>query len=447
MTGRAAEGRGSEATPDDLVARVASATCGARTSGRGIGLELETFPVTRAARSRRLRLDQPVDGVAATRTILAGAADDVAVEGASLSVEPGGQVEVATGCCQQVPDALEQLDRVTARLSARFHAYGAQLRTAGLDVWHDVAGVPQQLDQPRYRAMDAYLSRRHRDGRLMMRHTAALQLNLDLGDGACRDARWQVANLLSPLATATFAASPGTVGGRRVVSRRAVAWSRLDPTRTGFPPGVTTGTGTLEQQVVALAEGADVLLVRTPSGRAEPGRPGWRFGSWLRDGHPRYGRPSLADVDEHLTTLFPEVRARGFVELRGIDAGPPATRTAAVLLLAGAVLDDAARDAIRGVLEPHRASLPSLADRARTVGLADPALCALAVAVWSYARDGAARLPGVGATHLAQVDRFIDRHTVRGRCPADELADLLAHDPAGAARWATEPLPTASEVS
>lgn len=438
--------RAEAASWDDLVAQVAEATCGARTSGSGVGLELELLPVTRASPTQRLRLDRPVGEVPATRALIEAAREDAAAAGATLSVEPGGQVEIATGCCQQVPDAIDQLERVAGRLASRFHDARAQLVAAGMDVWHDLAEVPQQLDHPRYRAMDAYLAARSGDGPLMMRHTCALQINLDLGTDERREDRWQVANLLAPVATATFASSPGTLRGRPVRSRRAAAWSHLDPTRTGFPAGIIRGEGRLEDHVVELAWDADVLLVRTPDGDAHPGRPGWRFGDWVTHGHPRHGWPTRQDVAEHLTTLFPEVRARGFIELRGIDAVPARFRSAVVLLIAGAVVDDAARSAIRGLLEPHRARLPRLNTQAWSAGLTDPATCALAVEVWSYARAGAARLPGVAGHHLAAIDAYIDRFTVRGRCPADELAELLAGDRAAALRWATEPLPTVSEV-
>lgn len=440
-------GRAGAASREDVTARVAAATCGAGTTGTGVGLELELFPVTSSDPSRRLRLHRAIAGRPPVAELLRAARADAAVDGATLTVEPGAQVEVATGCCQRPTDALDQLERVTGRLAGRFHAHGARLLAVGHDVWHPLADVPQQLARPRYRAMDAYLAARSPDGPRMMRHTAALQVNLDLGVGPDREERWQVCNLLAPLTTATFATSPAPWRGGTVRSRRALSWRRLDPTRTGVPAGVVHGRGTLEEHVFELAWHADVLLLPTADGDARPGVPGWTFADWVRDGHPQVGSPTDADVDEHLTTLFPEVRARGFVELRGLDALPARHRRAAVLLLAGAVLDPRARAAIRAVLEPHRSRLPSLLSHAARVGLSDPRLCAMAVEVWSYARDGAARLPGVAGRDVAAIDRFVDLYTVRGRCPADELAELLVRDPVAARRWATEPIPTVTEVS
>jgi glutamate--cysteine ligase len=425
-----------------VAAIVADLVSGRATTGSGVGLELELLPVTRASPTRRLRLDEPVGGSRSVAEIVAAARGDAAACGSSFTVEPGGQLEIATSCCQRVPDAIDELERTAGRLAAHADAAAAVLLAAGLDVWHDVATVPQQLSTARYQRMDAHLAARGDDGRLMMRHTCALQVNLDLGVGALADGRWLVANLLAPLATATFAASPAVVDGRAVRSRRSLAWQVLDPTRTGFPPGVLTGRGQVTDHVLELALAADVMLVPPPPGRVG----GWTLDDWVAGGHPRLGWPTEADVREHLTTLFPEVRARGYLELRAIDAVPAAFRRALVLLVAGAILDDTARDAILGLLEPHRAALPSLARRCATDGLSDPRMCALAVEVWAYARDGAARLPGVTRKDVGAIERYVDRFTVRGRAPADELAELLARDPRLALDWAAEPLPTTAEV-
>jgi glutamate--cysteine ligase len=290
-----------------------------------------------------------------------------------------------------------------------------------------------------------------------MRDTCALQVNVDLGGPGERAERWLVANLVAPLACATFAASPTP----DAVSARARTWQRLDPTRTGFPPALVDGSSTDPvAQVSQAALGADVLLLRrddpSPDGRRRaggqgpgrpcwvPGRPGWRFADWLRDGHPDHGAPTEEDLRYHLTTLFFEVRPRGFLELRTIDALPASMRAVPVVLLAGLLDDARARAHVRQMLEPYRARLPALWRRAASTGVADPALCALAVETWSFALQGAGRLPvaQLPAGGLAQAEAFLDRLTLRGRCPADELGAALADGPGRALAWATQPLPT-----
>lgn len=441
---------------DRARAAVTTAVASAPGSGHGIGLEVEFFPVHVAAASRRVPLDPHPESPVALRTILA---DDLEAParsrwlppGVTLSVEPGGQLEVSTACCDSVDAVVAQATATIDRLAGLLAGHDVTLAAAGMDLWHDIGSVPQQLTVPRYPAMASYFQSRGPAGALMMRHTCALQLTLDLGPaGWVRDERWLVANLLAPVATATFATSPSRDGAVR--SRRSVAWQQVDPTRTGFPRLLLEGRGTLEDQLLRAALDADVLLVQADTdpaldgpARAEPGLPGWRFADWVESGHPRFGWPTRDDLAGHLTTLFHEVRARGPIEIRSIDALPDPWRAVPVVLYAGALFDDTARGRIREVLQRHRASLPRLLSRAAHAGVSDPSLCALAVEVWSFALEGAQRLAGVGSEHLATVERFLDRYTLRGRCVADDIADRMAADPADALRWVSSPRHAATE--
>jgi glutamate--cysteine ligase len=361
----------------------------------------------------------------------------VAAPRGRFTVEPGGQVEHATAVHPTAAGAVGELERGWARLAHAFGPWGVALASAGMDVWHDPSTVPQQLAEPRYLAMAAYLAQRGPQGHTMMCHTCSLQVNLDLGPPDVAADRWLVANLAAPIVKATFACSPvpGAVCGR------ALAWLVLDPTRTGVPRLLTAGVIDPVTQLVDFALSADVLLIRTPDGGAVPGRPGWTFGDWLRDGHPEHGRPSSADLTYHLTTLFPEVRARGFLELRSADALPSRWRSVPVTLLTGLLYDDRARANVGRVLQRHRRRLPALLKRAATIGVADPELCALTVETWSLALAGAYRLSGYFRPgDLGRAEAFLDRFTLRGRCPADELRERLALSPAAALAWATEPV-------
>lgn len=401
-----------------------------------VGVEAESFPI---------RVDagqHPVGrlGIDAVQAVLGGL--DVAP--GRLTIEPGAQVEHATAAHQTAADAVRALESTARALAQAFDREGALsqgravLATAGLDVWHLASRVPQQLNSPRYPAMSAYFARRGSHGHVMMCHTCSLQVNLDLGPPKVAAERWLIANLAAPLVTATFACSPveGAVCGR------ALHWLALDPTRTGLPRLLVTGIEDPVAHVVDLALRADVLLVQTPDGGAEPGTPGWTFGDWLQDGHPRHGRPTADDLSYHLTTLFPEVRARGFLEIRGSDALPARWRPVPVTLLAGLLYDDHARVAVRGVLERYRRRLPALLRQAAWVGVGDPELCALAVETWSLALAGARRLRSgyVRSVDLARTEQFLDRFTLRGRCPSDELREQLVVGQAAALAWASEPV-------
>ncbi|MGH8884824.1 MAG: glutamate-cysteine ligase family protein [Egibacteraceae bacterium] len=395
-----------------------------------VGVETEVFAISVDADQRPVgRL-----GIDAVRAVL----DGVDVAPGRLTIEPGAQVEHATAVHETAADAVRALESAASVLARAYDEHGVVLAAAGLDVWHPAASVPQQLRDPRYPAMAAYFARRGPHGHVMMCHTCSLQVNLDLGPPSVAAERWLVANLAAPLVTATFACSP--VDG--AVCGRALEWLALDPTRTGLPRLLVAGIGDPVTQVVDLALRADVLLLRTPDGGAVPGVPGWTFGDWLRDGHPDHGRPTAGDLAYHLTTLFPEVRARGFLEFRGIDVLPTRWRPVPVTLLAGLLYDDRARAAVRTILERYRRRLPALARRAAWVGVADPELCALAVETWSLALAGARRLHSgyVRPVDLVRTEAFLDRFTLRGRCPSDELREQLVVGQSAALTWASEPV-------
>ncbi len=176
------------------------------------------------------------------------------------------------------------------------------------------------------------------------------------------------------------------------------------------------------------------MLLVEREGTAIAGRPGWTFGAWVRDGHERWGHPTGQDLATHLTTLFPESRLRRFLEVRGVDELPGRSRGAAVALLCGLLYDGRAAEDALALLEPHRAAVPDLLQRAATVGLADPVLGPLAVAVLDAAHDGAVRLAIPEATDAAA---FLEGYTHRGAHPSDELRSALAQGPATAFRWAS----------
>ena len=418
-----------------------------------IGLEPEYFPIFRDGAGRpagRVPLQDPsapgvldvIDAMACEdaefgnrRGGPVGPWEYLLADGGRITFEPGAQVEHSTAVYPNPAVALRDVQRVLGCLRNAFRRHGAVIAAAGMDVWHDVESVPQQLPFGRYTAQAAYYERRGPWGRVMMRHTASLQVNLDLGPEGVWQERWLVANLISPLIIATFACSPGEDG----VSTRARAWQQLDPSRSGFPEALVAGDGRDPRaQWAGAALAADVMLFRLNDGRWMPGEPGFTFGTWIRDGHPEFGWPTEEDLGYHLTTLFFEVRPRGFLELRSGEAVPDGLRTAQVVLVTPLLYDDRARRSALARLEPHRDRLPELWHRAAREGVGDAELRELAMAVWEDACRGAERMGGdVGPEAVAEARRFLERYTCRGRTPAHELRDLLLGDPAAALAWAT----------
>jgi glutamate--cysteine ligase len=420
----------------------------------GVGLEPEFFPIVCDARGRpqgRLLLTVP-DGIGVLEVVDDLAASDDRIgprnsqplgpveypvdSGGRLTFEPGAQVEHSTAVYDSVATACSDVKDIVGRLRGAFGRHDVVLAALGVDVWHDVETVPQQLRAGRYTAQAAYYRQRGHWGAVMMRHTASLQINLDLGPDGVWQERWLIANLVSPLMTASFASSPGL----GAVCSRARAWQELDPTRSGFPRLLVEGSGDDPRgEWGQAALEADVMLYRVDGDHFEPGCPGCSFEKWVRNGHPRWGWPTADDLDYHLTTLFFEVRPRGFLELRAGEALPDRWRVVPVVLTSALLYHDAARTAALDLLGDRRAELPEIWRRAAIDGVRDPELRDLACKLWRIGLDGARALPSgyVGNEDIATVEAYLERYTARGRMPTDEVLELLADDPARALEWAS----------
>jgi glutamate--cysteine ligase len=420
----------------------------------GVGLEPEFFPIVRDARGHpqgRLLLTNPdgsgvleiVDELAASddrigpRNSRPLAAVEYPVEGGGrLTFEPGAQVEHSTAVYDSAASACSDVRDILGRLRGAFGRHDVVLAAIGVDVWHDVETVPQQLRAGRYTAQAAYYRQRGHWGAVMMRHTASLQINLDLGPEGVWQERWLLSNLVSPLMTATFASSPGL----GAVCSRARAWQELDPTRSGYPRLLVEGPGNDPRgEWGQAALEADVMIYRVDGDRFEPGCPGCSFEKWVLDGHPRWGWPTADDLDYHLTTLFFEVRPRGYLELRAGEALPDQWRAVPVTLSSALLYEDSARTAALDLLHDHRAKLPEMWRRAAIDGVRDPELRDLACKLWGIGLEGAHSLPAgyVDKEDIASVEAFLDHYTERGRMPTDEVLRLLAEDPARALEWAS----------
>lgn len=420
----------------------------------GVGLEPELFPIAVDASGRpgeRLLLSRPGgDGVVQIIDDLVLDSETIRPRvgrpphwffyplagGGRLTFEPGAQVEHSTRVHPNAAAALDDVGRVIGELRRGFAQHGARLASVGLDVWHSVDEVPQQLRAGRYTAQAAYYRCRGHWGSVMMRHTASLQINLDLGREGVWQERWLAANLISPLLTASFACSPS----EDAVCARARAWQELDPTRSGYPALLISGSGDDPRAEWAEAAlDADVMLFKLDDERFAPGVPGTRFRDWIEHGHPRFGWPTAEDFDYHLTTLFFEVRPRGFLELRAGEAVPDELRPAQVVLAAALLYDDRAREEAIALLVGRRPELAELWRRAARHGVRDTELAETACRLWQIALDGATRLPTdwMGARNLAATEAFLKRYTGDGRVPADRLAELLNEDPGRALAWAS----------
>lgn len=368
--------------------------------------------------------------------------------GGSVTFEPGGQIEHSTAVHPSASAAIDDVRGLAALLERAFDASshcapGLRLLSLGLDPWFQPEDVPQQLRAPRYESMAAYLAKRSPSGAWMMRCSCTLQVNLDQGDAQVLEDRYALANLLSPALVTSFSTSPELPGTDRTHCRRARVWQTLDPTRSGFPQGFLNAThrrpGTAAAAYAEAALDADVLLIPSRSkGHHVAGEPGFTLRHWIERGHPDAGLPTEADLQAHLTTLFFEVRSRGFYELRAIDALPDCWRPAAVTFTCGLLLDATARAQALEYLEPTRRGLLNDWHHAAQVGWDGSENAERTARLWTWALEGAARLDRgfLREDHLREAQQFYERFVAQRRAPADEFREALSRGPEAASRWA-----------
>ncbi|WP_405160719.1 ergothioneine biosynthesis glutamate--cysteine ligase EgtA [Nocardia sp. NBC_01499] len=253
--------------------------------------------------------------------------------GSRVTIEPGGQIELSSAPFADAAQLSTSL-RDDARL-LRELLESRSIRTVSLAA--DADRRPKRLLQlPRYRAMEQTFAGIGPFGKLMMCNTAATQVSVDAGaDRADIAARWTALYAIGPALLAAFACSPSLRGAPagEWASQRMRAWLRLDNARTR-PPLMDWADPILGYSRWALD--VPLLCVRRPEDTAGPSTnghgadtgwsppPGATFADWLTGAlDDEVGRrPDRNDLDYHLTTLFPPVRASGYLEVRYIDAQP-----------------------------------------------------------------------------------------------------------------------------
>jgi glutamate--cysteine ligase len=326
--------------------------------------------------------------------------------GGSLTFEPGGQLEYSSPPCSSASGLLALLRAVVPPLRAAAAGEGIDLLPVGIDPINPVEQAPLLIHAQRYARMAEYLERRGPAGARMMRQTAAFQVSLDFDDEPWL--RWRVLNAATPYVTAIFANSPIYAGQRTDhQSTRAQVWRDLDPARTGIPYDERDSVGAYLEFALA----APAILYPAIEGEHRP------FGEWLVRANP-----TPDEWHDHLSTLFPEVRPRGHLELRSADSIAPQWYAAPLALTAGILYDPAALRATADLL-----GTPDLGllERAGRCGLHDPAIASMAADLFEVALQGCR---GLGPRYfhpsdLEQATAFFERYTRRGRSPADDMLE------------------------
>ncbi|WP_294305501.1 glutamate--cysteine ligase [uncultured Sphingomonas sp.] len=356
----------------------------------------------------------------------------IALTGAdgSISLEPAGQFELSGAPL----DNLHQTCAETGRHLAQVKAAGDKLGVGflGLGMWPDKTRAELPImPKGRYAIMLRHMPRVGSLGLDMMLRTSTIQVNLDYASEADMVKKFRVGLALQPLATALFANSPFTEGKPNgMLSFRSHIWSDTDPARTGMLPFVfEDGFGYERYADYAL----DVPMYFVYRDGKYIDAAGLSFRDFLKgELSVLPGElPTIDDWNDHLSTAFPEVRLKTFLEMRGADGGPWNRICALPALWVGLLYDngalDAAWDLVKGwSLDERQAlrdSVPELALDAPLPG--GGRLRDIAGEVLDIAHAGLAaraRLNGAGDNETGFLDPL--REIVRsGKVPAQVLLD------------------------
>jgi glutamate--cysteine ligase len=240
--------------------------------------------------------------------------------GAAISLEPGGQLELSGAplrslheTCAETNEHLEQVKTIATEIGAGYLGLG----------FHPSARIEDVPVMPkgRYGIMKRYMPRVGGLGLEMMFRTCTIQVNLDFSSEADMVKKFRVGLALQPIATAMFAASPLREGKPNgFLSYRSHIWTDVDNDRSGMLPWVFEDGMSFERYVDYALDVPMYFVYRDGKYHDVAGK---SFRDFLARKLPglEHIEPTMADWADHLTTIFPEVRLKKFLEMRGADGG------------------------------------------------------------------------------------------------------------------------------
>jgi len=353
-------------------------------------------------------------------------------DGCGVSLEPGGQFELSGApvesihqTCAEVGNHLSQVKAIGAELGVGFLGMGFQPKWTRADIpW---------MPKARYQIMGDYMPKVGKYGLDMMTRTCTVQVNLDFSDEADMVKKLRVSLALQPIATALFADSPFTEGKPNgFLSFRAQVWTDTDPHRTGpLPFAFEPGMG-FERYTDYLLDVPMYFIYR--DGKYID-TSGLSFRDFLNGKLPALPGelPTTADWVNHAATVFPEVRLKKFLEMRGADGGPWDRLCALPALWVGLLYDQTALDAAWDLckdwsLEERNALLRAVPTQALKTKFRNGTVRDVALEVVKIARLGlnnrkAGDLAGADESGFLNVLQTI---ADSGECPAEEKLKLYA---------------------
>ncbi|HKN00134.1 MAG TPA: glutamate--cysteine ligase [Candidatus Binataceae bacterium] len=290
-------------------------------------------------------------------------------ERGSITIEPGGQIELSGEQCDNIHCAQREFSLHVEQLMSVTREVGGAILGLGMQPVSRIDEI-ELLPKARYHIMYPYMARKGRLGQRMMKLTAGVQANLDYGGEADAMRKLRVSMGLVPLIYAMFANSPFSDGGLNgYQSFRGHIWSDTDPDRSGMLEFVFRDDASFEHYVEYALDVPMYFLIRDHHYINLTKPPGITFRQYLERGWDKE-RATIEDWSNHLTTIFTEVRLKKYIEVRTADSQPPGLMLALPALLKGVLYDDdclgAAWDLVKQWTFAERVAL---ADGAQKIGL------------------------------------------------------------------------------
>lgn len=316
--------------------------------------------------------------------------------GASVSLEPAGQLELSGAPLETLHDTKAELDAHLAAVRSVAEPLGLGFAPLGFHPIMAREAMPW-MPKGRYAIMRSYMPKVGGLGLDMMTRTCTVQVNLDYGSEADMLRKLRVSLVLQPLATALFANSPFMLGRPNgFLSYRAHVWTDTDNDRSGIPRVMFEDEFGFERYAEWLIDSVPMYFVYRDGRYIDVAGQSFRAFMQGRVEALAGERATMGDFADHVTTVFTDVRIKRFLEMRGADAGTPAMMLAQSALWVGLLYDEAALEAALGLVRNVRwEEAVALRAAVPVLGLESPfrgrPLRALAAEVLDIAADGLRR--------------------------------------------------------
>ncbi len=356
--------------------------------------------------------------------------------GGAISLEPGGQFELSGAPVESVHQTCSELMAHLAQVKEVARPLGIGFLGLGMTPNWSLAQIPM-MPKGRYRIMTAYMPKVGGHGLDMMYRTCTVQTNIDYSSEADMVKKLRVSLALQPVATAMFANSPFTEGKPNgFLSFRSEIWRDTDADRSGMLPwAFEPGMGF--ERYVDYALGVPMYFVKRGERYIDVAGQSFRD---LMEGRLQAlpgERATISDWANHISTIFPEVRLKRYLEMRGADGGPWRRLPALTAYWAGILYDDDSLDAAWDLVKDWTAAeRQKLRDDVPRIGFAaavrGQSVLQLAKTTIALADKGLARRRRLDARgqderrYLGQIEEYV----ARGITPAEELLEKF-HGPWG----------------